>query len=368
MRMPKSLIGVFIVSAIGCGTTSNPSTKRDDPATKTVIQEGASSAEGCAAASLTLPSDTIVATINGTPLLAGDIKDLASSEAAFLKTYCSEVDSNRRSLIDAAIREHLIEKAAAKANQTRAQWLQSLTQTEPPTDAEVREYYDRRKSADTPPFDEIKSVVLEAMTNERNYRRIDQVVTAMVAENAVEVALPDVRPPPTEIAVTDSTAASGDVDAKVTVVEFSDFECPFCAKAATELSILKSKYGSRVRFIFKHFPLSFHKRAMPAARVAQCAHRQGKFWPIHDAFFSSGALDEKAMKSQIVAAGLDVEKIESCLSDPTIDKEIQADMEEGARIGVRGTPTIFINGRHHKDNFDAATLSDVIDAELRLGQ
>lgn len=137
----------------------------------------------------------------------------------------------------------------------------------------------------------------------------------------------------------------GETSAPVTVVVYSDFQCPFCKRGALRTDELLAKFGRDVRVVFKHFPLPFHERAPRAARAAIAAQNQEKFWPMHDRLFAEGAkLDDDALIEHARAVGLDVDRFRRDLDDPSTTARLEADQAEGRSLGVQGTPTFFVNG------------------------
>ena len=155
-------------------------------------------------------------------------------------------------------------------------------------------------------------------------------------EDAVEVSL-------------DDDAVKGSLDAPVTIVEFSDFECPFCGKYIQETyPSIVSEYidTGKVKYVFRDFPLSFHKNAQKAGEAAECAGEQGKYWEMHDILFENqDALDVETLKMYAVSLGLDTDKFNTCLDSGAMEEEVKADMADGQKYGVSGTPAFFINGK-----------------------
>ncbi|MCB9733499.1 MAG: thioredoxin domain-containing protein [Deltaproteobacteria bacterium] len=144
----------------------------------------------------------------------------------------------------------------------------------------------------------------------------------------------------------DDSPTKGKAGAKIQIVEFSDFQCPFCSRVSAPLGEVKAHYGDDVAITFKHFPLSFHQNAMPAAIAAMCAHEQGKFWEFHDlAFANQKALSADDLNGYAKQVGLDEKKFSECVAANKPKAKIEADMAEARAAGVRGTPTIYINGR-----------------------
>ncbi len=157
----------------------------------------------------------------------------------------------------------------------------------------------------------------------------------------------------------------GPADAKVTVVEFSDFQCPYCSRAADTLTKLKTKYGTKVRFVFRQFPLSFHQNANLAAQASLAANAQGKFWAMHDVMFKNQkALEADKLAEYAKEAGLDVAKFKKALDDKTFAAPVEADTKLGSEVGVSGTPSLFLNGKKIENAIDVDAVSALIDKAL----
>jgi protein-disulfide isomerase len=157
----------------------------------------------------------------------------------------------------------------------------------------------------------------------------------------------------------------GPADAKVTLVEYSDFECPYCAIAAKTVSKLKEKYGKVVRFVFRQYPLPFHDNAQLTAEASLAAHAQGKFWAFHDeAFANQKALSRADLEKYAAKAGLDMAKFKKALDDHTYADAVKADMKLGEEIGVGGTPTLVIGLKRAENPSDFDAVSAEIDAQL----
>ncbi len=164
----------------------------------------------------------------------------------------------------------------------------------------------------------------------------------------------------------------GDEDAPVTVVVFDDFQCPFCGKFFREtLPKLRSDYidTGKVKFVFKHFPLSFHQYAEKAAEAAKCAEEQGKFWEMHDKLYENqDALDVDSLKSYAADLGLDTEQFNDCLDSGKYADDVQSDFNEGVDLGVSGTPTFFINGEKLVGAQPYSVFQQVINSKLQEAQ
>lgn len=167
------------------------------------------------------------------------------------------------------------------------------------------------------------------------------------------------------VAVGDA-AIKGNKDAWVTVVAWSDFQCPFCSRVVPTLKQIEETYKSDVRVAFKHNPLGFHQRAMPAALAAECANEQGKFWPMHDALFANQQkLEDADLEGYAKQSGLDMGRFKSCYSSQKYKSRIEEQQRQGMALGARGTPAFFINGRFLSGAQPFPAFQALIDEELK---
>ena len=144
----------------------------------------------------------------------------------------------------------------------------------------------------------------------------------------------------------DDDPSLGAEDAAITLIEFSDYECPFCTRWHTEVfAPLMEKYPEQVRFVYRDFPLPSHPNAIPAAEAANCANEQGAFWEYHDRLFATTQGLSPAVYEKIASElGLDMKQFEKCVEDRTYQVEVDADFQFAANLGVSSTPTFFLNG------------------------
>ena len=166
----------------------------------------------------------------------------------------------------------------------------------------------------------------------------------------------------------DNDAFKGEENAPVTIVEFSDFECPFCARFYTQtLPALEQQYinTGKVKFVYRDFPLSFHQNAQKAAEAAECAGDQGDFWGMHDKIFENQqSLDINSLKQWALDIGLDSAQFNSCLDNSKFAGEVNADFSQGESYGITGTPAFFINGIKLVGAQPLSAFKQIIDQEL----
>ena len=164
--------------------------------------------------------------------------------------------------------------------------------------------------------------------------------------------------------VTKADHRSGPEDAPVTLVEYGDFECPACGAAYPNVEAVRQKMGARLRFVFRHFPLTqMHPHALHAAEAAEAAGAQDRFWQMHGTLFEhQDALEDEDLAGYAKAVHLDVKRFTSELASEAHVKRIRADIGSGVRSGVNGTPTFFINGVRYDGSWDAADLLAAVEA------
>src|ERR1035438_8927302 len=159
----------------------------------------------------------------------------------------------------------------------------------------------------------------------------------------------------------------GPADARITLVEFSDFQCPYCSKAMVQINATLKAYPNDVRLIFKQYPLfELHPAAGIAAAAALAAHRQGKFWPMHDVMFANRArLSRQSIQVWARDIGLDMLRFMADLDSEDRKKAVLRDQADGDKAGVEGTPTVFVNGQRYNGNLAPEAFQPVIEGELK---
>ncbi len=163
-----------------------------------------------------------------------------------------------------------------------------------------------------------------------------------------------------------SAPTKGPQDAKITVVEFSDFECPFCSRGAATVEEILKAYPKDVKVAFKNLPLPFHKNAKPAALAALAAGKQGKFWEMHDKLFANQkGLGEELYVSTAKELGLNVDKFKKDMADPALSKQVDDDAKEAGKIGISGTPGFVVNGVLVKGAYPLSHFQTIIDRQLK---
>jgi protein-disulfide isomerase len=192
------------------------------------------------------------------------------------------------------------------------------------------------------------------------------VAAALDASPLMHRAAPKLLEDPIAIP-TDGDPVTGPANARVTLVEFSDFQCPYCSVAVLKLNAILKAYPNDVKLIFKQYPLSdLHSQAELAAEAAMAAHRQGKFWPLHDAMFADRThLTRQNILAMAGKAGLDLKRFQQDWDSAAVKQEVARDQKDGDGIGVAGTPTIFIDGQRYNGELDLDAVRPIIDKEIK---
>jgi protein-disulfide isomerase len=273
---------------------------------------------------------------------------------------------NRRNVLEQMIGDLLIADAAKSAGLSEDQYLEQETakRTKPVTEAEVKKLYeDNKDRAQGRTFEQLQDQIREFLQSQRRLQARAQLVDELMhAREDVRVLL---DPPRQEVKLTDHDPMLGPANAPVTIIEFSDYQCPYCARVVPTLKKLKAEYGDKVRIVFKDFPLPNHPQAPKAAEAAHCAGEQGKYWEMHDRMFGhQGALLVPQLKESAAALGLDAAKFEQCLDSGKYAGVVQEDLEYGSDLGVSSTPSLYINGRPVVGAQPFDVFKRVIDEEL----
>jgi protein-disulfide isomerase len=233
----------------------------------------------------------------------------------------------------------------------------------PPTELDIAAWYKANPTrVEGAPIDDVREPIKNLLQGERaNAARRDYLET-LRAKTAISVSLDAPR-----VKVADAgRPAQGPENAPVEIVEFSDFECPFCLRVFPTITKVLATYGDKVRFVYRHYPLPNHPNARPAAEASACAAEQDKFWPYHDRLFSNaGKLAESDLKQHATALGLDADSFNACVASRKYRSDVESDIEAANAVGVNGTPAFFINGRalNGAQPFDA--FKRIIDEELK---
>jgi protein-disulfide isomerase len=311
----------------------------------------------------------VLAVVNGVPITAAEVD---AKLGASLTTLQEQIYELQQGQLDTLIEEQLLQQEAKRRGITTDALVETeiRSRVEEATTADASAFYEANK-AKLPGVDfaGIEQQIKTYLTAQRASVRRQEFVASLRAAARVDTYL---EPPPpfrAEVAIGEAYSL-GNPDAPVTIVEFSDFHCPFCRQAHGIVQQVLARYGDAVRLVYKDMPLdSLHPDARAAAEAALCAGAQGKFWEYHDALFASEPdVSVTALSRLTKQVGLDAAAFDACYSARTYKARVEATVQEGARLGVTGTPTFFINGRNLTGAQPLERFVKIIDEELKAAR
>ena len=311
-----------------------------------------------------------VATVGGAALTVADLNAAAASaideHETALQRCQLDAERGRHEALEAALRDlvqaRLRDREAARLGISAEALAARIDEAaEPVTDADVSAFYRQRA---------IKQSLAEIAPQIRAYleqHAIDRARVSAYAEMERRYDVAYLLEPLRYAVSADGFPSYGSADATVTIVEFSDFECPYCARVLPTLEQAKRQYGDRLRVVYRHYPLTgIHPHAWKAAEASLCAHEQGRFWEMHDLMFAEqGALTVADLRAKAAGLNLDAEAFNRCLDSGRHHEAVLADVRAGDAAGVSGTPAMFVNGRFVGGAVPFAALAMVIDDELK---
>ena len=286
-------------------------------------------------------STETLATVGGQPITEDDLLPSVASKLISLRNLEYQM---KKQALDNLIDQRLLEAEAKRKGMSTDTFLEQEVDTKvaEPTDAELNAYYLAQKAELNRPLNEAKAQ-LEPSLKQAKVQQARQAFYAHLREQAKVVVL--LSPPRVEVSV-DPARVRGNPKAKVMIVEFSDFQCPYCGGVQATLQSVLAKHPDTVALAYRDMPMSkIHPLARKAAEAARCAGEQGKFWEYHDLLFADQSkLDQDGLMGKARTLKLDEQQFESCLGSEKFKAQIQQDSQEGMRAGVSGTPGFFING------------------------
>jgi protein-disulfide isomerase len=315
----------------------------------------------------------VVATVGGQPITFGKLLKKAHADLQHQQDvydirrrqldidYARAQQSVLRSKLDTLIGARLL-ALEAKARHTSELKLLAAVKDPAVTDSEVWALYEARAVAGSPPFEQVKDRIRQGLEKEKAQQALDGYYSTLRAKYGV---VDDFAPLRQQVAATGQSR--GPAGAAVTIIEFGDYQCPYCHHFEPTLEAVLQQYAHQVRFVFRNFPLTqIHPEAMHAAEAAVCAQQQGKFWPMHDAIYADRTpLSDLSLRALAAEIGLDSQKFENCVRSDVPMKIINADVEAGENLGVEATPTLFIDGRYINGDVPRSQLVSVIEDELK---
>jgi protein-disulfide isomerase len=311
----------------------------------------------------------IVAKLDADVITEGELADATRAQLATVEAeHAERVYSVRKVALDRLIEKRLIAQKAKAAGLTAEQLIDRDVNAKiaPPTEAKIQAVYEEGKQGgrELPPLAEIRGDIVRYLNEQEG----GPVRKAFIDQLRAGVDIQTLLAPPQypKVAVNATGPSKGNAKAPVTIVEFSDFECPYCIQAEETVERVLAEYPDKVRLVYRDYPLPFHHKAIKASEAAHCADEQGKYWAMHGKLFSSQALAVTELKEHARELGLDGAKFDKCLDSGAKAKVIEASKKAGEEAGVSGTPAFFINGRMISGAQPYERFKQIIDNELTL--
>ncbi|MEW6336664.1 MAG: DsbA family protein [Acidobacteriota bacterium] len=309
----------------------------------------------------TAQQSPVVATLDGAPITRAELEGRLKSR--LLKVRQQEYDILNEGLRELAYARAQEREAARQGISVAALYKKNVTdRVAAPAKSEVDSLLNRFRSQ-LPPDEAQARTQIEAFLRERaEQERADAYRNELLAKANLKVIL---EPPRAEVVTAPNDPTIGRADAPITVIEFSDFQCPYCERGQAVVKQLRGEYGDKVRFVFKQLPLPMHGQARLAAEASLCANDQGKYWELREWMYANQSkISTDGLKAAAAELKLNPGRFATCLDGTTHEKRIDEDMAQANGLGATGTPTFFVNGRMLEGAQRIETFREVIDQEL----
>jgi protein-disulfide isomerase len=307
------------------------------------------------------PGDDVVARIGDEVITAAEVEAMVGPSLVKLR---QEIYNTTVGELNAQIFERLVTAKATAEGITREEYLARNVDAKAtaPDEGEivkVMSMYRNRLAQDDV---QARQQVIQALQQQQQAQLIEALRGELFAEAGVVILL---EPPRVEVAITEGTPSRGPVSAPVVLVEYTDYQCPYCSSVQPTIAALMERYDGQIRHVFKNLPLPMHQQAQLAGEAALCAQDQGKYWEFHDWLFQNQrTMNRDSMVAQAGELGMDGSLFDACIAEGTYRARVDADMKEARGFGITGTPGFMINGRVLTGAQPYEAFETIIDEEL----
>lgn len=356
------------LSLLACDETPSSSTEN---APETPAPFEAAAAPTSTPASSVSP-DMVVASWDGGEIRYGELEEQIKNQLIQMEVeYLTNRHNTEMGALEQILVERLLEAEVAARGLESTEALLKLEvedKVTPSTEEEIQEFYAAvQRQLRGAPLEQVRPQVEAELMRRKQAELFQAFVAELKSQRNTTTTIPYPDLPRIEIGVDDDPML-GAPDAPVTIVQFAEFQCPYCGKAGEAVDRVLEEYEGKVRMVYRDFPLSFHPRAVPAAVAANCAGEQDKYWEMHALLMGNQrALEEADLVAHAQTLSLDMDRWNTCRQDPAQEQEVMADMEAGAAVGVTGTPAFFINGIMLSGALPFEQFKEIIDRELDRG-
>lgn len=295
---------------------------------------------------------------------AGDLESLEMKRMQAEATYTRDKSEIMERTLNSIMEEKLVTAEAAKRKVSKEELIQAEIENKvtPPTESEMQQFYEDNKARIPVPYEQAALQIRDYMFDLKR----DEVRNAFFNNLKKNYSVTSFFEPIRVDIATAGHPTLGPANAPVTIVEFSDFECPFCGNLFPVLKEIEAKYADKIRVVYRQFPLTqIHPHAQKAAEASLCAKDQNRFWEYHDSLFANQReLSEEALKTRAAELKLDTAAFNRCLDSGSQAAAVRKDVAEGYKAGVTGTPALYINGRPYRAEGSFEAIAKAIDEEL----
>ena len=302
-------------------------------------------------------STDVVSEINGQKITRADLEKAQGNKLlqARYQYYQAELKA-----LDEFIENKLLQDEARKRNMSVDELLDKevVSKVQNPTDEQLQFFYDDLNVKDS--FANIRDKIFDHVRQ----RRIAKLRAAFIESIRTKSEVLITLAPPSADFPLEGAPRLGPENAPVRLVEFADYQCPYCAKVNPHIAKLREEFGDKVSVYFKDLPLQMHANARKAAEAARCAGDQNKYWEYHDQLFKTTQLDPQNLKQIARDMKLDGDKFDKCLDEGAQASAVQKDMSDAQQLGLSGTPAFFLNGQYFSGAMDYNTIRDMVNQQL----
>jgi protein-disulfide isomerase len=312
------------------------------------------------------PSD-VVATVGSASITLAEVDEKALQQPAAnfgsVKLVQALYEARRMAVDDIVANKLMDQEAKARGIDRAALVEKEISDKIPPVgDGEVTAWYQaNRARVQGAPIDQVRAPIRAYLIQQRMEDARQRYLDVLKAKTTVRLMLD----PPRLTVSAGNGPSKGAASAPIQMIEFSDFQCPYCLRAHATVDEVLKTYGDRIHFVYRHYPLPSHPGARPAAEASACAAEQGKFWPYHDRLFDQPSkLSDADLKQHATEVGLEMTRFTACVDSRKYKTQVDEDVKDGDEAGVNGTPAFFINGRMISGAQPFEAFKKIIDEEL----
>jgi protein-disulfide isomerase len=311
--------------------------------------------------------DPVVAVIHGREIRASEVDGYIAPQLHALRLNMYDL---QRNMLETLVNKIVVEEEAGRRGMSVEELRQSLTAHVTVTVDEVADAYANavsRTPIGIPDGSDVREQIKTSLLAQRRADAFRSAVTALRLALPVDILM---QPPsPLRLSVTGSGPTRGNANAPLNIVEFADFECPYCRQMTATLDKVLAEYGDKVQFTYRHLPLPNHRFAFKAAQASVCADQQGKFWDYHAKLFgATRELSTETLAGIARELKLDAAQYAACISGEASRKVVSADVQEAMKLGITSTPTLFVNGRVVRGAAPPEEFKKILAEELALRQ